>query len=178
MLNKLHRGATATWIFEAIGEKGQDTKRSRVDDGGGPITLWARIAPPRTTVRYARPTSQPQGLKAIKDTRPQPTMDTKPTVVSKDAPNEAFKEEKGEDVQTYDDKKASEAKRRSVMVEQRFLPDDLQKIGIAGDGNCVSSACARGLQLAGATEKEKHAAQLRAEVVCHLNKNPDRYKPF
>lgn len=80
-------------------------------------------------------------------------MDTKPTVVSKDAPNEVPKEEKGEDVQMYDDKKASEAKRRSVMVEQRILPDGLQKIDIAGDGNCVFSACAKGLQLAGATER-------------------------
>lgn len=54
VLNKVYSGATATWTFKAIGEKGQDTKCFRVDDGGGPITLWFRIAPPRNTVRYVR----------------------------------------------------------------------------------------------------------------------------
>ena len=174
MFRQVHRGAWKNFIFRAACKRGSDVDLVPVtvllDEPGGsnaPVTLWAKIAPPKHVECKQR---QIRGGAVPFFDKPSlfdpVTVATAPTKAEDKAAGEQCKGEP-----PPDPKRTCSAKRP--------VPEGTILHRQPADGDCLFHTFSAGLH---ALRKDKesepiHPHELRARTVAHIRRYTERYKP-
>ena len=159
LTHRRNRG-NLSYRFRATCLKGdKDLVALLAETDTGPLTLWASVAPARTLQKSQR--RLPQG--AVPVVAPKQRSTAFPTTTKAMSEPEVG----------TDGKPVPGAKRTKCDV--RTVPDDLQTIEVAKDGNCIYRAVSEGLAwLTGGKLKVEHR-ELRAKAITHLQKHKSAY---
>ena len=175
IIRQINRGSTRSFVFRAACARGNEVDLIPivVELSQGPITAWAKVAPPRDDKVKQRP---------IKGGS-LPCIDHKssldPVSVIVELPCDKGNEASAQDDQSTEDKPQAQAKETSAPKRQKALvrqpPPGTKLIPQEKDGNCLYHTVVAALN-SERKDKTFHHTELRARVVAHMKAHPEWYK--